>query len=221
MTAHVPRLMFSLDPLMAEAKRRARQRRLLLAVVALLTTVGALGAVFAMRSSSGPAGAGAQAASRQISGGLVNCRRGVPSLDFQVFACMSGGARTGRPHPKELLVVRNDGSSVAYPDFGGQVLGGGYGEVLASYHDSLVRVTGRQLVPLVTQDGLASALHNQKIRIMGFGHLRVNTLGDVFFSASTLIRGRHGCQNRYLERLADGTIRQISASSSPPSNICY
>src|SRR5947209_5873301 len=98
MTAHIPRLSFSLDPLMAEAKRRARQRRLLLAVVALFMG-GALGAAFAMRPSSGPAGAGAKVASRQISNGVpVHCGRGVPSLDFQVFACMSGGARTGNPH---------------------------------------------------------------------------------------------------------------------------
>ncbi len=33
MTLHVPRLPFSLDPLMAEAKRRARQRRVLVALV--------------------------------------------------------------------------------------------------------------------------------------------------------------------------------------------
>ena len=35
MTAHLPRLPFSLDPLMAEAKRRARQRRLLVALAAV------------------------------------------------------------------------------------------------------------------------------------------------------------------------------------------
>jgi hypothetical protein len=43
MTAHLPRLPFSLDPLMAEAKRRARQRRLLVTLVAL--AVVAAGAV--------------------------------------------------------------------------------------------------------------------------------------------------------------------------------
>lgn len=222
MTALVSHLSLSLDPLMAAAKRRARQRRLLLGGVALLIAGGAFGAALATRSSSGPAGAGATVASRQISNGvLMDCGRGVAILDFQVFACMSGGARTGHPHPKELLVVRHDGSSVAYPDYGGQDLGGGYGEVIASYHDNLVRVTSRHLIPLVTQNELATALHDRRIRIMGFGRLRVNALGDVFFSASTLIRGRHGCQNRYLERLTEGTIRQISVSSSPPNNTCY
>ena len=30
---------------------------------------------------------------------------------------MSGGASAGHPHPKELLVIRDDGSSAAYPVF--------------------------------------------------------------------------------------------------------
>jgi hypothetical protein len=43
MTAHIPRLPFSLDPLVAEAKRRAKQRRVLVALVA--SAVVATGAV--------------------------------------------------------------------------------------------------------------------------------------------------------------------------------
>jgi hypothetical protein len=43
MTVHVPRLPFSLDPLLAEAKRRARQRRVRVALIAL--AVVATGAV--------------------------------------------------------------------------------------------------------------------------------------------------------------------------------
>jgi hypothetical protein len=38
MTLRAPRLPFSLDPLMAEAKRRARQRRVLIALGVLLVT---------------------------------------------------------------------------------------------------------------------------------------------------------------------------------------
>jgi hypothetical protein len=43
MSVHVPRLPLSLDPLIAEAKRRARQRRVLLALV--VSAVVAAGAV--------------------------------------------------------------------------------------------------------------------------------------------------------------------------------
>ena len=149
------------------------------------------------------------------------CGKGVAGPGFHVFACMSGGARAGHPHPKELLVVRQDGSSVAYPDFGGMELAVGDGEVVAGYDDTLVRVTSRRLVPLVTQHELASALHVRTILIMGFGRATVDARGDVSFFVSTLIRGRHGCQNRHFERLTGGRIRQTWASSSPPNDVCY
>jgi len=52
MTASASSLPFSLDPLMAEAKRRMRQRRFLIVVVAILVAGGATGSVFALRSRS-------------------------------------------------------------------------------------------------------------------------------------------------------------------------
>jgi hypothetical protein len=54
MTVHVPRLPFSLDPLIAEARRRARRRRLLLV---LGVAAGAAAATFALQSGAGPGGA--------------------------------------------------------------------------------------------------------------------------------------------------------------------
>lgn len=54
MTARAPRLPLSLDPLIAEAKQRARRRRFLIAAVALLV-VGAAGAAVALRGSTPPA----------------------------------------------------------------------------------------------------------------------------------------------------------------------
>jgi hypothetical protein len=55
MTLHVPRLPFSLDPLMAEAKRRALRRRLLLALS--VAAAAAVAAAFAVHSGAGPGGA--------------------------------------------------------------------------------------------------------------------------------------------------------------------
>ena len=52
MTVRVPHLPFSLDPLVAEAKRRARQRRMLVALAVLLAGL-ALGLIFAFRSPGG------------------------------------------------------------------------------------------------------------------------------------------------------------------------
>jgi Protein of unknown function (DUF4232) len=53
MTLHIPRLPTSLDPLIAEAKRRARARRFLLAAVVLVVAGGAA-ATAAFRSSDRP-----------------------------------------------------------------------------------------------------------------------------------------------------------------------
>ena len=53
MTLRVPRLPFSLDPLIAEAKRRARRRRLLLALG--VAAGGAVAVTFALQSGSGGA----------------------------------------------------------------------------------------------------------------------------------------------------------------------
>jgi len=54
MAVHAPRLPFSLHPLIAEAKRRARQRRLLVTVVVLVLATGAAGLGIEL-SSRGPA----------------------------------------------------------------------------------------------------------------------------------------------------------------------
>src|SRR4051794_29240263 len=58
MTAHVLRLRFALDPLMAEAKRRARQRRTVVAVAVLLATGLVAGLTFGFRSPDGGSGNG-------------------------------------------------------------------------------------------------------------------------------------------------------------------
>src|SRR5215475_12338958 len=49
MTVHIPRLPFSLDPLMAEAKRRARQRRLFVALIAVAVVAAGAALGFELR----------------------------------------------------------------------------------------------------------------------------------------------------------------------------
>jgi hypothetical protein len=149
------------------------------------------------------------------------CGTGVAGPGFDVFACMSGGFLAGHPHPKELLVVRKDGSSASYPAYRVGRLAVGDGKVVAVYDDTLVGVTSRSLVPLVTQAGLAHALHRRALLVMGYDRLRVDARGDLYFFVSTLIRGRYGCQSRLFERLAGGRIRQLWTSSAPPNDICY
>jgi hypothetical protein len=55
MTAHVPALPLEVDPLVAEAKRRARRRRLAVAAIVVLASA-AVGTTFALRSSGGALG---------------------------------------------------------------------------------------------------------------------------------------------------------------------
>jgi hypothetical protein len=53
MTLHIPRLPFALDPLIAEAKRRARQRRMLIGLAVLLLAGLSAGLTFVFRSPGG------------------------------------------------------------------------------------------------------------------------------------------------------------------------
>jgi hypothetical protein len=52
MTLYVPRLAVSVDPLIAEAKRRMKQRRFLIAVLAFLVVGGSVVGALALRSRS-------------------------------------------------------------------------------------------------------------------------------------------------------------------------
>jgi hypothetical protein len=155
------RVEFAPGRVISRARRVARQHSVLIAAAVLvLAGGGAAATAVAMKSSN------------SVPAIAADCGRSVSGGGLRVFACMSGGARAGHPHPKELLVVRNDGSSVAYPDSGGQGLAAGDGAVVATYDDKLVRVASLRLVPLVTQGELSNALHEQTISLMGFGHVK-------------------------------------------------
>jgi hypothetical protein len=189
----------------ARAERVVRQHPVVIAVVALVVGGGTVGAAVALRSSS------------SASAAASDCGRSVAGPGFRVFACMSGGARGGHPHPKELLVARNDGSSVAYPAFRVGQFAAGDGEVVATYNVTLVRVTRTRLVSLLTSGALARALHVHATAIMDILDPRIDAHGDIYFVASVL--RRPGCQSPLLERTAAGTIRRIRSSTSQ-SRIC-
>lgn len=88
----------------------------------------------------------------------ISCGSGVRGRGFRVFSCGSGGGNGPDGHGQELLVVRSDGSSVAYSEHRGGGFAVGHGEVVASYNQMVVRVTGDRLVPLVTNRQLQKAL---------------------------------------------------------------
>lgn len=68
MTAHVPRLPFALDPLIREAKRRARQRRVLVALGVVLVGGLVAGFALALRPSGGGSSGGLSTANYPRSG---------------------------------------------------------------------------------------------------------------------------------------------------------
>lgn len=205
---HLRRLEFAPGAVIARARRVARQHPVLIAAaVVVVGGGGAASAAVALKSSN------------SVPAIASDCGSSVSGRGFRVFACMSGGARAGHPHPKELLVVRNDGSSVAYPAFRVGEFAVGDGEVVATYDVNLVRVTSSRLVPLLTSRELARALHVQPTAIMDIYDPRVDAHGDIYLIASVLRLNRSGCQNPLIERTAGGTVHQIRSSTSR-NNIC-
>lgn len=181
---------------------KAKRHRVLLALAVLvLGGGGAAGAAVGLQSSSAVP-----------SWVRADCGSGVSAPGFRAFPCESGGAAVGHPHPKELLVVRDDGSSVAYPEWGGQGVAAGDGEVVAFHDLDVVRVKSGGLITLVTPDQLGKALHLPPTAFAWpMADLGVDAQGDVFFAPS-LMTGAGGCRNPLLERTADGEIREIRAS---------
>jgi hypothetical protein len=144
----------------------------------------------------------------------VDCGIGVAGPGFHAFACESG-----LRHPKQLLVVRSDGSAATYPAHGHMEFAVGRGDVIAAYDDNLVRVTSSRLVPLLTHDELLRALHTRLI--WGILAPAVDAHGDIYFVASIENMSRSGCQSLILDRTTGGTVRRIWASQGSQSNVCY
>jgi len=92
MTAHVPRLPLSLDPLIAEAKRRAKQRRFLVAVAVMLVAAAGTVAALSALSSSGVRSLQAALAPSVLAAphnNLVGGKRG----HFSIVIGLTNGAR--------------------------------------------------------------------------------------------------------------------------------
>ena len=109
MTLRVLRLPFSLDPLMAEAKRRARQRRLLVAVLLALIVGGVVGGLFASRSPGGPNAASSVASGAASRGvGLVEAKGPAFPVRTLVLTLRNGRRLT----VSDIKVTENGGSIV-------------------------------------------------------------------------------------------------------------
>lgn len=179
----------------------AAKRPVLIALAVLVAAGGAVAAAVVLKSSSA------------LPTVATGCGRSVSGQGFRVFTCMSGGALAGHPHPKELLVVRDDGSSSAYPVFRTAELAAAGREVVATYDLGLVRVTTSGLVPLLTQDELAKALRVRSNAILDVHDPKIDEHGRISFVPSVL--AHPGCRNPLLEFTAAGVVRRIAPSTSP------
>jgi hypothetical protein len=101
MTLHVPRLRFALDPLIGEAKRRARHRRLLIAAGLLLATV-AIGLTLGLRSGGGGPTGGLATAGASVRVGAL--RLSVPR-GFRQYTVRGGSCNPGTRLPPIGLLL--------------------------------------------------------------------------------------------------------------------
>ncbi|HZQ81659.1 MAG TPA: hypothetical protein VFB25_06760 [Gaiellaceae bacterium] len=180
----------------------SRHRVLIAAVVLVVVGASAAAAVLASRPA------------KSVPAIAADCGNSVSGHGFRVFSCMSGGAAIGHPHPKELLVIRADGSSVGYPVYRTASIAAGDGEVVATHNDSLVRVTTSRLVPLLTNNRLAGLLHVRPNALWDVVRLAVDTRGDITFSPSFLAGHRSGCRTPLLELTPAGAVRRLRPSTS-------
>ncbi len=92
MTLHVSRIPLGLHPLMAEARRRMRQRRLLVGVLVIALTAGVLGSTLTLRGPSGPVPAGRDSVARTSRVALRVRGQGVLSIGKTRLRCVSQAA---------------------------------------------------------------------------------------------------------------------------------
>ena len=123
MTNHAARLPFSLDPLMAEAKRRARHRRFVVAVAVLGLSGGAAGAAYLNQHRNGAPSARVLVAKNLLQEGTTGDAIGVASL-YQVVRIPRDKVEPGALldpatlHGRVVLRHISGGQQLTAADFG-------------------------------------------------------------------------------------------------------
>jgi hypothetical protein len=100
MTAHAPRLPFSLDPLIAEAKQHMRRRRLLVAAALAVVVVGTTAGVVATRS---PAGTNARVEGLSLPAGTRFCGWLDVGIGWRVWASSTMSCQSGKAFMQEYM----------------------------------------------------------------------------------------------------------------------
>lgn len=145
-----------------------------------------------------------------INSALVDCGPSANGRGFTVFVCFSGAG-----HPKELLVLRDNGTTETYPAFRLGPITSANGEVVAARNDGVVRVESHGLETIAssqTLDGLVSGTS-----ILDVGALALSNDHNIFLTTDQV--NRKGCTATISEISSSGRVQRLWRS--PLSRLCY
>jgi hypothetical protein len=118
---HSSRFSFSLAPLIAEAKRRARQRRILIALAVLLLAGLAAGLTLALRSPTGGAGGGGHLAAFRGIGAAQHAQTAADVLPPKILVRIKQVNPPLRPETARFLGRLPDEAVFVLPNAAGQL----------------------------------------------------------------------------------------------------
>lgn len=144
-----------------------------------------------------------------INSALVSCGSSASGLGFTVFICFSGAG-----HPKELLVLRDNGTMEAYPAFNVGPITWANGEVVAARNNALVRVMSHGLETIAssqTLDRLVSGTTIIEVSGIALGNGR-----NIFLTTDQ--ENRKGCTATISEMSSSGHVERLWDHFS---RVCY
>ena len=144
-----------------------------------------------------------------INSALVSCGPNARGPGFTVFICFSGAG-----HPKELLVLRDNGTTEAYPAFRLGAITSANGEVFAARNDAVVRVMSRGLETIASSQTLNGLVSGTVI--IDIGEIAFSNDRQIFLTTDQ--ENRKGCTATISEILSGGRVRRLWGRFS---RVCY
>jgi hypothetical protein len=131
---------------------------------------------------------------------LVNCGASASGAGFRAFLCLSGAG-----HPKELLVLRKDDTTRAYPTFGGGAIASARRQVVAVRDNAVVRVMSHGLETVASGPALKRLVRYPNVpSIIG---LAVSGSGMIFVTTDQV--GAKGCTATMSEISSSGRVHVL------------
>jgi hypothetical protein len=117
------------------------------------------------------------------------------------------------------MIVRSDGTSESYPDFGSQPndMSASDGTVVAIHNGAVVRIEANRLETIATRRRLAALLPGATVR-MGDNGIAIDRHGKVYVNQDFLV-GRRGCVDMLAEIDPNAHLRTLWRSALTRS--CY